>query len=273
MANSFTYGGTDLSTYNLKVVDYDIPEMASIDFNTHTAMEGDSAFTSINHQVRTISIECAVSGNTPTALQTNMDAIKGILNPILTDKVITIDDITERQFLGRVRSIGTPSVKGKSVKVFTIQIECIAEMFATEETESSTAIATDPDTLTISTVTGNAHRQPVALYVRNQTGGTLTGQTVSVSNDTTNETLTGEVTIQNGFWLQIGALASNGTFTAVLKMSTTSGSDPDALTFIDVISMYTSGDWPRLKGGVDNDITVTGISTGTLQWKYRARYL
>jgi hypothetical protein len=81
------------------------------------------------------------------------------------------------------------------------------------------------------------------------------------------------VTIQNGYWIQIGQLDSDGRFSPVLKMSSASDADPDNVSFIDIISMYTLGDWPRLKGGVDNDITITGISTGTLLWKYRARYL
>jgi hypothetical protein len=273
MAKSFTFDSVDMADYDLQVVDYDIPEMAGIDFNMHSPIMGDASFTSLNHTIRTITIECAITGTSVADMQSNLDSVKSALNPILTDKILSIDGVADRQFVGRVSGISAPSVKGKSIKVFEVTFQCLAEQFGTAETESSTAIATDPDTLTISAVLGNVHRQPCALYVRNTTGGTLTGQTVSVENETTNETLVAEVTLQNGYWLQIGEIAANGTFGAVLKLSTGSGADPDALSYVDVMSMYESGDWPRLKGGVDNDITVIGISTGTLLWKYRARYL
>ena len=273
MAKSFTYDGTDMATHDLQVIEYEIPEMATIDFTSHGAIMGDANFTSLNHMIRTITLECAVSGTSAADLQTNMDTIKGVLNPILTDKVLSVDGVINRQFLGRVRSISAPQVKGQAVKVFSVVFECVAEMFATSETESSGAITTSPDTVTISSVTGSVHRQPCALYVRNSTGGTLTGQPISVENETTNETIAGKFTIQDGYWIQIGEIAADGTFSSVLKMSTGSDADPDNLEFIDVISMYTSGDWPRLKPGVDNDITVTGILTGTLLWKYRARFL
>lgn len=273
MSKSMTYGGTSLADFGLQVTEYSIPEMADIDFHKHTAIFGDSEFTSVNFTTRTIRIQCTVRADTKSELQSRMDSIKGLLNPILTDKVITIDAIEDRRFIGRLKSMSEPTVKGRWAFAFRMTFECMAETQSIDETNASIAIATDPDTLAISAPSGNASRIPTEFYLRNETGATLTSVTITLSNDTTNETIEWKGTIQDDYWLRIGTLGDDGRFQGTLEVSTTNGADPEALEWVDARVGYQSGEWPRLKGGVENSMTVTGISTGTLEHTYRDRYL
>lgn len=273
MPKSMTYDGTNLADYGLQVTEYDVPELADIEVNKHMAIFGDSEFTSVNFTTRTIRVECTVKAGSKAELQSNMDSIKRLLNPILTDKVITLDAIEDRRFIGRLEEMGAPSVKARWAFSFRMIFVCMADMQSVNETNASTAIATDPDTLTISAPDGSTSRIPTEFYVRNETGATLTSVTIILSNDTTNESITWKGTIQDDYWLRIGSLDSNGRHKSVLEISTTNGSDVDILEWVSAEVGYQSGDWPRLKGGVANDITVTGISTGTLEHTYRDRYL
>jgi hypothetical protein len=60
MANkSFTFDGVDLSGYGLQVNDYTIPEMANTIAGEHSAMFGDSHFTTVSHTKRGISLVCS----------------------------------------------------------------------------------------------------------------------------------------------------------------------------------------------------------------------
>ena len=273
MAKSFTYGGVDMADYNVQVVEFDVPEMATIPLKTHAAIYGDSAFTSTNHTIREIKLKLSVGGTSETDMYSNIDALKGALNPILADKVLSIDAIPNRRFLGRTKAISQPSVKGRWVRVFDVSIVTLAHTQASAEVTSSGALATSPDTVTISAVAGNVSRTPAEFYLRNTTGAAITSGTITLENETTNETIIWKGTIPNGYWLRFGTLNDNGTHKSTIQMSTTGGADPSILLYANAEVGYQSGDWTRLKGGVDNDITVTGITTGTLLWVYRGRYL
>jgi predicted phage tail component-like protein len=273
MGKSIIYDGVDLSTLGLQVLDYDIPEMASIASNTHAAIYGDSAFTTTNHETRTIALSVSISGTSQSDMQNNIDAVKGVIDPLLTDKVFTLDAVRDRRFVGRVVALSNPQSKGRWVRIFDITLACLAHLQGIDEVSESTAITTSPDTITTSAIVGNVSRTPISLYVRNGTGSQITSGTISVQNVTTSETIIWKGTLPDGYWLRFGNLQSNGTHKSDIKMSTISGADPTVLTYSNAEIGYQSGDWPRLKGGVANDITVTGISTGTLQTVYRARFL
>jgi hypothetical protein len=141
------------------------------------------------------------------------------------------------------------------------------------ETNASQSIASSPDTLTIANVTGNVSRIPVEIYIRNTTGGDLTSTAITVANDTTGDTITWKGTLQDDRWLRFGSIDTKGRFAATIEKSDGTGADPEAEAYTSVESGYQSGDWVRLKGGVDNDITITGVSAGTIEYTYRGRYL
>lgn len=272
MSNSLTFDGVDLSLYKLQVEDHSVPLMGDIVFAEHSAAFGDSEFTSVNHAKRNITLACTVTGTSQENLKNNMESILGTINPILGDKVFTLDDIPNRRFIGRVMGISEPSVKGRWGYSFSISLVALAHTQDLDETNASASIATDPDTLTVPVVRGNISRTPAEFYIRNETGAALTSATITLANNTTSETISWTGTLADDQWLRFGTLDSNGRFTASIALSDSTGSDPEAETYTSAISGYTSGDWPRLKGGVENSITVTGVSTGTLEWTYRGRY-
>ena len=268
-----SYAGVDLATYGLHVTEYSVPEMAGIVFNKHSAIYGDSEFTTVNYSTRAIRVSCTVVATTKNQLQSYMDSIKGLVNPILTDKVITIDGIDDRRFVGRMSEMTTPTAKGRWAFSFRMTFQCMAGLQSIDETNAAQSIATNPDTLTIPAPSGNVSRIPAELYIRNGTGAQLTSETITLANDTSNESIVWKGTIPDGYWLKFGTLDANGRHKSSIELSTTSGADPEALTYTTAEIGYQSGDWARLKGGAANDITITGISTGTFEYTYRDRYL
>jgi len=273
MSNSITWDGVDFAAYNLRVEDYTIPFLANPIFATHQTAQGDVQFTSVNTAEKAIILNCYISGTSQTDLRTNMESVLQRMNPILTDKTLLIDKVPDRRFVGRVSNISAPEIKGMWGFTFTITIQAMSESQATSETNTSQAIATDPDTLTFSSITGNVSRIPAEFYVRNETGASLISSTIVISNDTTNESITWIGTLNDDHWLRFGNIDALGRFESSISVSDGNGADPEAETYSSVLSGYDSGDWLRLKGGVDNDITVAGVSTGTLEITYRGRYI
>lgn len=275
MAKSFTFDGTDLATLGLQVEEYSIPEMSNIGFNASAAIYGDSYFTSVNHTTRTASLQCAVVDTSTTAVRDTIASIKKLLNPILGDKVIIFDQEPDRRYIGRMSSMSAPSVKGFNGRAFSIDLECLAYTQDIDETNTSSHIwaGGSPTTGTISDISGNVSRQPAEFYIRNEIGTDLTSTAITIANGATNETITWTGTLENSRWLKFGSLDSDGRFTATIEKSNSTGSDPESLSYTSVESGFTSGDWIRLKAGVDNDITITGVSDGSFQATYRGRYL
>lgn len=273
MSKSLTYGGVDLSVYGLQVNDFDIPKFPFINFKSHKAHQGDSERSAINQTHRTIKLNVSVVGDTQSHLRSRFDTILSILDPARGDKSIQLDDFPDRRFIGIIRNMSAPTQKGRWGEFFTIDFEVNAHAQGLTETNLIVAIATDPDTLATSVITGNVNRIPAEIYIRNTTGGTLTNQTISIQNVTTSETITVRMTLEDDRWLRVGDLDADGVFTASLAKSDSTGADPEAEAYTSVLSSYSSGDWLRLKGGVSNSIIVTGISTGTLEITYRPKYL
>lgn len=271
--NSITWNGEDFSAYNLRVEDYNLPFMAQTIFTAHSTSGGDSQFTSINSLHRTITIDCYVSSDTESGLRDNMEAILERVNPVLGDKSFSIDKIPDRRYIGRVSAISTPSVKGMWGYTFTMTVQALSEAQDESETNTAQAIASDPDTLTFADIAGNVSRTPAEFYIRNETGGNLTSTAITLTNGTTNESIIWNGTLNDDQWLRIGEIDSDGRFSASIGLSDSTGADPEAESYTSAISGYTSGDWPRLKGGSDNAITVDGVSAGQLEITYRGRYI
>lgn len=276
MANSMTWDGEDLAAYGLQIEAPTVPVMATIPTQTHAAVFGDSAFTSVNHTTRTVSLGCSVVGTSQEHLRQRMEHITMVLEPLLTDKIFTLDYDPQRRYVGRVSAMSAPDPNngiGFWGFVFTITIQCLADKQGLAETNTAVAIATNPDTLSLGVITGTVSRTPAEFYVRNETGGTLTSTAITIANDTTSESIVVTITLEDDRWLRIGNMDSQGRLGSTISKSTGTGADPEAESYTDFESSYTSGDWPRLKGGVENSITVTGVATGTLEVTYRPRFI
>jgi predicted phage tail component-like protein len=273
MSNSMTWDGVDLSTYGFQVEAPAVPVMPSIPFKRHSAVFGDSEFTNTPHTTRKITLSCSVVGYNQENLRDRMEYITRVMNPVLTDKVFTLDYDPQRRYVGRVSAMTAPSAIGFWGFVFSITLECLAYKQGLAETNTAIAIATNPDTLSVGEIDGSANRIPAEFYVRNTTGATLTSTAITIANDTTSESIVVTLTLEDDRWLRVGTLDANGRFSSTIGKSTSTGGDPEAEAYTDFESSYTSGDWPRLQGGVVNSITVTGVATGTLEIVYRPRYI
>lgn len=273
MNNSITWDGEDLSAYKLFVEEYDKPLMAKPTFSELLPASGDPYYTSSNTESKKLTLNCVVKGVTEQQLDENMDAILSKMHPLLGDKTLVLDNKPNRRHIGRVTSVSEPSLKGRWAYVFSISLMVFPQSQDLDETNVSASISADPDTMTVSNVSGSAPRQFAEFYVRNETGGALVSQTIVINNNTTSESLTWRGSLSDDAWLRIGTLESDGRYSASIDVSTGTGSDPEAEVYGDAMAGYQSGTFPRLKGGVDNSITVEGISTGTLEVTYRGRYI
>jgi predicted phage tail component-like protein len=271
MANSMTWDGVDLAPFGLQVEAPAVPIMAKIPFRSHSAVFGDSEFTSVNYTTRTITLNVSVTGSNQDNLRERMEYITRVMQPT-SDKVFTLDYDKQRRYVGRVSAMSAPSKIGFWGFVFSITIQCMADKQGLSEINDSSAIATNPDTLTVD-VAGTTSRIPCEWYVRNETGGTLTSTAFTIANSTTSETLTATLTLEDDRWLRVGTIDNNGRFSATIGKSNSTGANPENESYTDFESAYTSGDWPRLKGGEINSIIITGISTGTLESVYRPRFI
>ncbi len=272
MATSITWNGTDLSIHGFVITQKKIPVLPDMIFNVHAAIGGDSLTSAVNYTMRQFSLDCAVTGNSELDLQTNMDAVLNLLNPLVSDRTLIIDDESNRRYVARVTGITEPIFEGHWGKGFTVSFQGLAHKQELAETNASIAIATDPDVLVTPVITGNAVRIPVEIYVRNETGASTTG-TITVANGTTSETISWKGTLEDDRWLRFGTIDTLGRFSATIEKSDSTGADPEAEAYTSVESGYQSGDWCRLRGGVTNSFTITGISTGTLETTYRGRFI
>jgi len=273
MSKSFTWDGNDLSIYGLHVSEYSIPEMGSIRSSVHSAVFGDSLFTSTNHTTQQITIRCEVIGGSRIDLSEKMSSVLGILNPILADKPFVFPDFPDKRFIGRVVSITPPEVKGELGRVFTVEVVAMAHKQDLEEVNDSIAITSTPESFTIPAVSGNVNRIPVVLYLRNSTASPHVLSPITISNSTTNESIVVTPTVGASRSLRIGNLDSNGRYTESIGVSDGAENPPSGATYNDSIAAYTSGDWIRLKGGVDNVIIVSGfVSNGVFEWAYRGKH-
>ena len=112
--------------------------------------------------------------------------------------------------------------------------------------------------------------------MRNQTGGNITGFTLS--NSTLSEDISWTGTLEDGRWIAIatGWQTSPAFNRHTIYKSTAGGADPTALSYTEAMDGYVAGaDFPRLEPGVSNSCAVTfvgGGTSGAVQIDYYARF-
>ena len=174
--SSFTFDSVDMSgdSYGLAVVDYDIPEFPEVALEIHRPIHGDSEFSSVHFEAREITLECFVIGTSEADMQSKMDAVKKVCNPILGDKVLTIDADKTRRYIGRVAEMSEPSIKGAWGQRFSITFITRQHKEDIEATTGTDTIASDPESWSISSGTGNVSRLPLLVYSPNTTDSAST---------------------------------------------------------------------------------------------------
>ena len=274
MPNSFSYDGTDMSNYGLTLLPYDEPWMPKPLLSKSRPPQGAAEFHGVNFLEGIITLECLVKGSSTSDLHTKRDAIVLKLNPKLGNKRIDLHEITDRFWYGRlISSIRAPQ-KGDRNTRFGLTFETVNAAHSTTLDDDTFAIVSDPDTFDVDSggaIGGTEYAHPT-WYVRNTTGSMVTGNIV-LANTTTGETLTWSGIFEDDRWLRIGREDAAGRFLYTLGKSDSTGADPTAETYSNVMSGYVSGDWPRLKPDVQNAMSITGLSAGTVRWLYRDRFI
>ena len=170
-------------------------------------------------------------------------------------------------------SIPAPNTHSGFGTVFDLTFALEGYGYDTSATSSSATISANPTSFTIASPSGSAPATCV-WYLRNTTGSSYTG-TLKINSTTFGEYIEWAGTLASNYWLRVGSVDSDGRYLYTLDTSTTGGSDPTVLSWSNAKTGITTngGDWPRLKIATSNTITVSGISSATLQYSYTPRYI
>ncbi len=275
MADSFSYDSTDLDTLGLNVQPYNEPWMPIPNLSKSRPPQGPAEFHGVNYQEGSIVLDCVVRGSSTADLHSKLDTIALLLDPTLGNKRLDVDEITDRFWYARLVSGIQAPQKGDRSTTFQLRFETVEGAHSTTLDDATFTIATDPATFQVnfaSAVGGTAKSRPV-WYIRNTTGGPIIG-TITLQNTTLNDpAFSWSGQFEDDRWLRIGSLDAAGRYLFTLDKSDTGGADPTAETYTSVISGYNSGDWPLLKPGTQNAMSITGVPAGTMRWIYRDRFI
>jgi len=248
MSYSLNFNAVDLSGYGLVVTHSNLPDFRQ-DHDSQLIQNTSYGFKS-KRPPKIINLDVIVSGATRAILDGYLDSIKSAIVHD-TDKVLKIDIVTDRYW--NARNIGFDGgYRAAGIWQGNITFQADDPMaYDNTETSSDFNIDSDPDTV-IETVGGNGFINPVYTLTA---GEDLSDVDIKVENIYTGEEMIWEGSLSNGEELEIDVAAW------VVKKEGTEDMD-------------ISGIFPRLVGGINNSIKVTGFSTtGSLNIKYRARYL
>ena len=241
---------TDLSTYGLIVKGTSpIPYMPPVGIE-HVQV-GDKGYDfQAFLEPKIISLDVVISSAT---LESDLDSLSKILNPILGVKKLILDKPDDRYYNAKVSGGFEYQFIGDKIAVGSIQFICPDPMaYDNDETSSDHSITTDPKTVTEATG-GTGYIEPVYTLTA---GEALNDVTIKVENTDTEEEFQWEGSLANTEKLGIDVANWMVEKEGTASMATV------------------SGQFPRLKPGFTNHIKVTGFSTtGTLNIKYRNRYL
>lgn len=247
--DSLSFSGIDLSAYDLIVSGVDIPvtQRTKIIPVRNKGIAGTSSLESGK-----IGINISITGTDMADVISNLDNIKAALNK-RGDENLSIDIISGRYWKARFESMDGDFIGTKLWKGSLSFVTPDPAAYSTTNTSSDHNIDADPDTVT-ETPGGNMYIEPVYTLTA---GENLTGVTIKLENTDTEESIEWTGSLATGEELEVNCETWVVSKEGVADMAA-----------ID------DGQFPRLLGGQDNHIKVTGFSTtGTLNIAYRAKYI
>ncbi len=244
---SFTYNSIDLADYHLSVISsnfFSFKQTHSLTQLRDLAIIGDYKRDALG-----LILNVIIQGTNAADVISNLDNVKKTLVGE-EEKALILDSINTRYWNARLESLNGTFVANNSWQGNITFICPDPAAYSTTETSSNHTINADPKTIT-ETVGGTAISNPVWTLTA---GELLTSVTIKLENITTDEELQWTGTIASG-----KALVIDSEYWTVKNDGTS--------------AMTITGEFPRLKPGA-NSIKITGFSTtGTLNVKYRNRYL
>ena len=273
--SGFEWNDTDLSssTYGLTLARMPIPYAAEAIYSTIEAALGRGTSKATNFAPVAFDLECIIDGTSLSDVTSKIELIKKLMHPFEGAGKFEIPSFADRYWLIDEVAGFTGDAYQAAARLALRLIARDPHAFATSMTEDSFSIDASPKTLNTSSVPGSTHCDAV-YYIRNSTGGTY-NDTITITNETYSNFFKVKPSMPDGRWLKIGSHDSLGRYRNTLEMSTASGADPEALTYSSIVSTFINGDWPRLKHGEANELTVTAaaLATSAMEVHYRGRYL
>jgi len=269
MANSLAYDSVDLggASYGLTLLRTPLPRFPSPVLDIQTPAQGRGFSQGVNYDPRVMALPMGLAASSHADIQTKLDALALVLD-VTADKKIQLDQITDRYWMGRLNAPIESFRRGSVGAGFMLEF-LLADRaaYSTTEEDNTFSIVSDPDTFNVESaaaVAGTDFVYPV-WYIRNTTGGNIT--TLTLNNTTTSESLTWNATLEDNRWLKIDLT------NFVISKSASTNADATAETYSASMGGWATGSvWPRLQPNVQNAMSVSGLSSGTARWIYRARF-
>lgn len=260
--NSIDFGG---SSYGVYLTGCDMPFMPLVRLDLQPLGGADGAeVQGATFEHLQIVLHCKLVASSMSDRLAKMRAIAGKL--VATQqgvKTLTLDHVSGRQWYARLagRTGFVPAPTGYSV-AFSLSFVCpdpwaIAAAYTTNGPESISG-----DLEWAFTPTGEGPADPV-WTIKN---GAAAGSSVSIENETTGELYVWANTLAANAWLRLDREGTDSGEAWSAMVSTDSGSSWTK------IHANVTGVMPHLSGEEANTINVLGLTTGTVEVKYRAKY-
>lgn len=251
MSYSFSFNEVDLSAYGLRVKNADIPNFAQ---QVESQLIQDISYSfRPKRPPKIFQVSVIVSAASRATLDGYLDSIKGTVVTEVACK-LAFDSIAGRYWMAKLLDL-SGEYHGVNLWVGSLLFQADDPLaYAASETDSNHSIDADPKTIVL-TVAGTGFALPVfTLTAGEEITGYEGDAEITIENLTTDESLTwfGEMDISEELEID--------TDKWTVKLEGTE-------------DMAISGQFPRLQPG-NNSIRITGFSnTGSLNIKYRARYI
>ena len=248
MANSMTFNDIDLSDYGLIVNSCDANEVSKR--SSYIKIKNYAITGTPTREPKDIQCRITVKGSSRSVLDGYLDNIKMAFDEAI-NRTIEFDCISGRYWNGKLERFDGKYMS-PSVFVGDVRLTCSDPLaYSTTETSTNHTIDADPKEVT-ETTTGSAFIRPVWTFTAT---GAIGATTFKLENLNTSEELVWTATIANTEVLEIDSQNWYVTLEGVSSMSNI------------------SGQFPTLLPSQDNVIRVTGGDSGTLNIKYRMRYV
>jgi phage-related protein len=258
---------TDLSAnqYGLKVEQGEMPWAADPQLNLVDLPGRDGGHVYGSHYgTRRITIPVRVEGDDAADLRDKMDSIMWLLRSSRGNAYWKLDSLPDRLAYGRLGAGVVFRPSGPRLARGVLQVVCpSAFLLSTTETVQTVSVAASPKSFNVQAadaVEGTAPAAPVWV-VKNTSGGTSSALTLE--NVTTAEKVSTSTGIANGAWLRFDADRMT------IEKSVDSGAN--WTSFMAFRGTYKN--IPLLVPGQVNSCVLTGLTAGSIEITYRARYL
>lgn len=259
---SFTFNGNDFEDIGLIVTKTDWPLISTPRIDIQEVAFGKGVTHRNYYAPKIFNVNFVLSGYSESELNENIETLCYRLNTD-EEKELSFDrfkpDIYHlARYTGGLDSI--KYVSGSSIEG-TIEFTCVDPLgFDATATVLEFDITSDPQEIVLNDssngVSGNTYSRPLIIIDASSGSNAIT-----ITNNTTGDSLTWNNILGNGEFLRI----DSDNFTVAWS--------EDGLVYTNSMQNVT-GSFPRLKGGVTNAITISGINSGgEIQITYRGRYL